>query len=405
MAGARIMTVDEFLAYDTRSRSEFLGAEWKEKGWLQAWLHRRQPIATSWQHSIPRIDVRDNPETRQPQRSIFNGSIRCMEEDDVLKAQYKRDRQTGARETPPLICPPCKMIEYIHDLVITQQIHWLEPIFDFDVGDPKSRIYLRASGMWNGYKLDKLDDERKLELNEAGISPKFGWKENLQSGLKYIFCLVDHDAPAKGIQIMKEGPGLGDKVKIAIAKEMKRNPRNPALGDPVANPYAFCFEYKEDEVPAKKYDAYRVELELTEQINQLITDTPSPDISAMYGNYDMATLRSQLEKAALVELPWDEWFTQEAEDTLAAQNRCGEGREAASGCKAPHPSRTASCDSYGGAWATSRPCTPTARLTPFPCHGGPFSPCPHPGEVNLTGSTRTSTSSTNPARRGRDVRV
>jgi len=304
MAGLKTMTVEDFLSYDSRARSEYLGAEWKKQGWINIWLHRRSPFALSWQHGIPRIDVRDDPETRQPRRQIFNGRIRCLEEDDVLTNQYKRSKETGARVVPPIICPPCRMIEYVHDLVIRQELHWLEPIFDFDVGDPMSRVYLRASGMWNGYKPARLNDEQKQEMADCGISPMYGWKENMQAGLKYIFCLVDHDDPAKGVQIMTEGQALGDSVKVAIQKEMKRNSRNPALGDPIATPYAFTFEYKEKALPADKYDAFRVDLELTEQVLKLI-DSPEQDITSQIGNYDFATLRSQLEKVALIELPWD----------------------------------------------------------------------------------------------------
>ena len=115
--------------------------------------------------------------------------------------------------------------------------------------------------MWNGYKPAKLSDDQKAEMEDAGISPRFAWRESMLPGLKYIFCLVDDANPGRGVLVMKEGQALGDKVKLGIAKEMKRNPRNPGLGDPVQNPYPFRFEYKADETPDKKYDAFRIDLE------------------------------------------------------------------------------------------------------------------------------------------------
>ena len=318
MSGLRIMGVDDFLSYDSRSRSEFLGAEWKKKGFLNFWLHRRLPFAMGWQHGLPRIDVRDDPETRTPHRVVFSGSYRCLEDDDVLKEQYRRDRETGARKNPPHLCPICLLVEYVHGLVLAGRIHWLQPIFDFDAGDPNTRVVVRAAGMWNGYKPDRLADVQKQEMYDAGISPKFGWKENCQAGLKYILCLVDADQPAKGVQVMKEGQAAGDKVKLAIQKEMKRSLRNPGLGDPVKNPYPFCLEYKENESPDRKYDAYRVDIPLDAVVNGLISETDAPDISMLAGNYQPATLRAQLERAAQIELPWDTFFTPDAEAQLSA---------------------------------------------------------------------------------------
>jgi hypothetical protein len=334
-SGLREMDVEEFLAYETRSsRSEFLDKEWKKRGYLTAWLHLRLPFSMGFQHGIPTIDVRDDKETGAPRRMIFTRSHKCIEDDDTVKDQYKRDRETGRRRNPPTVCPPCLMIEWIHMEVIEGRMHWLEPIFDFDIGDPDRRIYIRASGLWNGYKPDRLDDEQKKEMHDAGISPKYGWKEKMDAAAQYVICLVDHDAPNKGVQIMREGPGLGDKIKVCISKEMRRNPRDRKLGDPTVNPYPIQFTYDERQDPAKKYDALRVELDLTQQILDLI-DSEKPDISMLAGDYSPSTLRSQLERAALIELPWDQFFTREAEDILGAREEAEkQGRPASAAPRA-----------------------------------------------------------------------
>jgi len=344
-SGLTPMGVQDFLDYESRGgRSGFLGADWKKKGVLYFALHRLLPFAAGWQHGLPRIDVRDNAETHQPQRMVFSGSYKCLEEDSLLKEQYRRDRDTGARKNPPRLCPLCLMVEYVHAAVIAGGLHWLTPIFDFDAGDPNTRLIIRAAGMWNGYKPDRLGDVEKQEMADAGISPKYGWKENCQAGLKYVLCLVDLDNVAKGVQIMKEGAAAGDKVKLAIVKEMKRSPRDPSLGDPVKHPYPFALEYKEHETPEKKYDCYRIDSELDPSVLDLLA-TEAPDISGLAGNYSPATLRAQLERACLVELPWDSFFTQEAVDLLGAQQEEAKqepaARPAVAPPRAPRPAQAA----------------------------------------------------------------
>jgi hypothetical protein len=374
MAGLKKFTVDEFLSYETRGRSEFLGAEWKKAGFINVWLHRSMPFAGVWQHQIPRIDIRDDPETGRPSRKIFSGNYRCIEDEAVLTDQYRRDKETFLRRSPPEVCPICKMIEYAHQKVLHREWHWLQPMFDFDVGNQETRVLLRASGMWNGYKPDKLDDTQKAEMEEAGISPRFGWKENLQAGLKYIFCIVDDANVGKGVQIMKEGQALGDKLKLAIAKEMKRNPRNPALGDPVQNPYAFGFEYREKETPDKKYDCFRVELDLTQAIDDLISKTPAPDLEMLEGNYQPDTLRATLERVACVDLPWDDFFTPEAAALLASDAPPPE--EAKAPAEAPQRSRVqvparapvpAPARAPAPAQAPQRAAPPPAAVEMFAC--------------------------------------
>lgn len=311
MGGMREFSVDEFLAYETRGRGTYLGAEWKKRGWLQFFLHRRRPFAAGWQHQIPRIDIRDDPQTGQPKRVIYGGSYRCIESDDVLENQFKRDRDTGVRTHPPAICPIDLMVDYIRELVDSGQLHWLEPVFDFDVGNAESRVVIRASGLWGYGKWSKFSDQQKAELADAGVYEQHAWKERFDAGVKYVVCIVDAENPAKGVQIWKENQAVGDAIKLAIAKEMKRNPRDKSLGDPVQHPYAMCMEYHKDESPQKKYQAYRVEVPLDQHILDLI-DSPAPDISSQAGNYMPETLQSQLEKAALFELPWDRFFTKEA---------------------------------------------------------------------------------------------
>jgi hypothetical protein len=157
---------------------------------------------------------------------------------------------------------------------------------------------------------------------------------------------------------MKESQSLGDKVKTAIAKEMKRNSRDRAKGDPVLNPYAFCFEYREDETPDKKYDAFRVDdLVLTPEIDKLISDTDAPDIGRYAGHYSPETLRSQLELACLIDgLPWDSFFSPEAIALLSKQDE--DQAPKAQPAAAPAPRQAAP--------ARGRPVLPPGRATASP---------------------------------------
>ena len=154
-------------------------------------------------------------------------------------------------------------------------------------------------------------------------------RESIMASLKYVLCVVDDANPGRGVQIMKESQLVGDKIKQAIGKEIKRHPKDKAQGDPVRNPYALRIEYHEKEPsPMNKYDAFRIEVDLTPQIEELITRTDAPDISMMEGNYSPKTLQAQLERVCQLEklrggpldaVPWDEFFTEEAEKLLSSE--------------------------------------------------------------------------------------
>jgi hypothetical protein len=323
MAGVQEYSTEEFLRHETKKRGEFLKGEWKENpGYIDVWLHRKRPFASVWQHQIPRIDVRDDPNTGSPRRVIMPGSYRCLEDErEVLIDQYRRDKDTGRRKSPPVVCPICLFIEWVRGKVWDDELHWLQPVFDFDVGSEKTRQVIRAAGMWGGYKLDRLSDAQKEELSDAGILPSESWRESIVAGLKYVLCVVDEANPARGVQIMKESQLVGDKIKQAIAKEIKRHPKDKAQGDPVRNPYALRIEYREKELsPMNKYDAFRIEVDLTPQVEELITKTDAPDISMMEGNYSPKTLQAQLERVCQLDaVPWDDFFTGEAEKLLSSE--------------------------------------------------------------------------------------
>jgi hypothetical protein len=323
MAGVQEYSTEEFLKHETRKRGEYLKGEWKENpGYIDVWLHRKRPFASVWQHQLPRIDVRDDPNTGSPRRVILPGSYRCLEDErDVLSDQYRVDKATGQRRSPPVVCPICLFVDWVRIRVWNEEIDWLAPVFDFDVGNEKTRMIIRAAGMWGGYKADRLSDRQKEELSDAGINPSDSWREKIMAGLKYVLCVVDDAEPARGVQIMKESQLVGDKIKQAIAKEMKRHPKDKSVGDPVRNPYALRIEYHENAPsPMNKYDAFRVDLDITNQIEELITKTDAPDISMMEGNYSPKTLQAQLERVCQLEgVPWGEFFTEEAEKLLSSE--------------------------------------------------------------------------------------
>ena len=179
---------------------------------------------------------------------------------------------------------------------------------------------------------------------------------------------------------MKEGQALGDKVKLGIAKELKRNPRNPGLGDPVQNPYPFRFEYKADETPDKKYDAFRMDLEITDEIQRLIVEADPPDISRLDGQYSPETLRSMLERVCQIDgLPWDDFFSEEACAALAPPDEDAAPRETtrrAPASPAPAPRGRA-----------GRPAPPPTRPQAAPGLRG--APAAHPASPKPAGGRGT----------------
>lgn len=300
------MDLDEFLGHKTSERSggKFLSWRKRKDPKLITFMHTRSPLVALWRHGWPRIVELDDKETKQKYTDVWSGNFNCWESEDVLRRQYKRDKD-GRRTTPPVICPLCKMIEYVRTAVDNGQISWTDPLFEFK--SDKTTLILHAGGIYNAFGDSDLTASQKDEMRAAGIKAREAWKENCNPKCSYLFTVVDAESPKDGVQFTIETASLGDAVKKVIREQME------ALGEidghPYKRPYAIRWAYDENEPEfSKKYSALALpRIEYTETIKELITGTP-PDLSNIVARGNVASLRSAMEKACLFDLPWDEFF-------------------------------------------------------------------------------------------------
>ena len=103
---------------------------------------------------------------------------------------------------------------------------------------------------------------------------------------------------------------LGDKVKTVIGDA--KNSLGTDEGNPLKHPYCIRWEHRPDEKEfQKKYHAVRMErLELSEEIETLITDTDPPDISNVTKPFDWEKVKAEMQEHCVleVEVPWDDLF-------------------------------------------------------------------------------------------------
>jgi hypothetical protein len=333
----RILNLDEYLGHSSSSfnRSSFL------KGWksnkppqIDVWLHTRAPFAALWQHNVAMVKSWEDKDTHQPVRAIWGQEFNCWEEESVLLDQYKTDRHTGERETPPVICPICKMREWVRQMVHARELDILQPIFHFAIedgchpkSDPERIIY--AGAMIGQMKKDKLSEADLKRIKEAKINiggDDGVWRDNYAAKCNYVFVVVDNDNPDKGIQIAVETTALGEKMKSAIGHRIKRT-RSKEKGSPFLNPCPFRWEYHEKEQEFnKKYDAVELEMdEIPEAVRELIVDVDPPNLEKICRVGDAVSLRIMLEQFAAIEMPFDDFFADAEAQQQASQQAADEG--------------------------------------------------------------------------------
>jgi len=280
---------------------------WKEKGKLDAWLHTQRLPVGVWRHSFPQLIVKEDRDTRDVIKLIFPTSLVCHESEAVLKEQYSRTPD-GEREVRPESCALCKMIEHVRGMVERNEIRWTDPIFEFKgATDPRQNITLRAGGIYNAFGSKKLSEADKADMKKHGIFGSEAWKQNAMPKLSYVFPLVDNNDVASGVQVTTESALLKDKVVSVINKEMESDGAED--GNPTIRPYCIRFVYRADATDFKeKYDALPLrKVQLSAEIERLIRAEP-PDLSMFTSPFNASTVRSNLERHALIELPWDDFF-------------------------------------------------------------------------------------------------
>jgi|HubBroStandDraft_4_1064222.scaffolds.fasta_scaffold53103_3 hypothetical protein len=317
------LTVREFLGHSARGSKRNFLKSWKDKHpfSITTWLHTRAPIISVYRHRFVRV-VRRNVEGK-PTVEIWSDNLVCWESEELLQKQNYYDRDTGEREEPPVICGHCRLTDWLRNEIRAERLDWREPVFRFVCDDPSKTVVLHAGGMCHGSKRDgsgmfgdkKLTAERKKMMIEiprdrgGPVYQKNAFKEDSSAKLEYVMAIVDNDEPGKGCQIAIEGSLLGQKVQDVITTAMKSLGGDE--GDPSLHPYAIQWEHDpSDGIEfGKKYNALRMErIRLTAAIKKLIVDDPPPDLQAVCEKFDPNTHKANLERQALIKMPFDEFF-------------------------------------------------------------------------------------------------
>lgn len=300
------MDLDAFLGHRTSApRGGTKTINWKKRdpAEINVWLHTRAPYVALWRHGWQRVAERerDGAKTREVWSSPFN----CWESEETLQYQNIRS-DDGRRKVQPKVCPLCRTIETVRNMVIDGKIDWLEPVFAFEGDDPGARVVLTATGLFNGWPKE-MDRQQKLDMGKAGLRLTETWKQNAMPKCNYVFTIVDHDDLDAGVQVAIETTALGDAVKRVINDRMKDV--GTEEGNPKKNPYCINWEHNPK---AKRFDEKYVARivsrnKLNEEIEELIKSDP-PDLSQLIERGNVAQLRASMESHALIALPWDEIF-------------------------------------------------------------------------------------------------
>lgn len=314
MARPRALSTNEFQGHQTSApRGSFLE---RAKKWppvarsqppvlgVNVVLAKGDSIYVLWRHGLPRIQISE----KDGSRMVWGGNFVCHEEErPTLINQFRRDRETGERLHPPQACPICKMVEWCWQQIDAGKLDWLTEVFRFEADIPKDTRVLHAGGLCNIFGKKDLDDEQKKEMKRHGIYQTDAWKEVAWAKANYLFLVADYDHPENGVQIAIEPAGLGEKVRGVISDE--RVSKGEDEGDPQKNPYVIQWTYNPaDGVEFGKYHARRIDrMPITPEIEALISG-PLPDVENLLQPFNAIELRAQLEEAALIELPWDEFF-------------------------------------------------------------------------------------------------
>jgi len=311
------LDIDGFLGHKTSSGGSSMLGRWKDSDSksVDVWHHTRSPIAVSvWQHRIPNVDNVKDWQTKEEVNRMVGSTLVCWEAENVLKAQYKVDDDSGIRASPPEHCPICRFIDYIRFQVFSGKLDWLEPIFKLQGENDEKMTIVRAAHIYNGFSgdADKFTDDENKQMQKAKVFRKEAWKLNYFAKANYIFRVADNAHPEKGVQVTIEPALLGDKVKGVIAE--MREKFGVDDGNPLKKPY--CIRWKhlpEEKEFGKKYKAIAMDnIAITPDIKRLITQTNAPDVSVFTRRFNALTWKAKFQEMCLVDAPWDEIFGDDA---------------------------------------------------------------------------------------------
>ncbi len=333
----------------------------KGKGQVDTWLHTKCLPLTVWRHPFPMIIVVEDKKTRTKVAHVWSRNQTCHETEDVLGKMYWRETKgdpTSARTAPPERCGMCKFAEWcwqqcwlwlsLHrwaaekteDGEETAAGKWvlnkagkaakeagkplgLDPcsvLFKFtSEADSSENTTLHVGGFCGLF--GRKDEDMPADLSKAMLAHKIraseAWKENCMVKARSVMCVVDNDAPEKGVQISEETKDIGEKVKEEITKVWEGSEI-----DIQKRPYCIRWNYDRSKGMSKQYWASAMmKIKPDPRILKAIRGE-APDLSNIKEPFNQQSMRAIFERHCKVEgVPWDDLFpSREQEKKWSAED-------------------------------------------------------------------------------------
>lgn len=324
---------DDFLGHSQNAGGGGFLNNWKDDGSIVVWLHPEARIHPLWTHRWFRYAKDKDGGGGAFKSHRFN----CLESENVLKRQRFRHKD-GTREYPPTTCPHCLLLEHVRQMIADGEISWTDPLFK--LVDDESEIIIHAGGFTGQFGKRDMSDSEKRSLRRAGIRMDEAFKENGSCSLEYIFRVISDAKPEEGCTIAMEKPALGAKVQKALkdrADEYAEEDieitnwrgetfKGKAAANPKNNPCAIKLSYDANKDFSDKYDAKIFDKKKPSPGVIAAFETEPPDVDRLLAVPSLAAHRASLEKACLVDIPWDDIFAP-AEKALDQSSLGGEPDE------------------------------------------------------------------------------
>lgn len=308
--------VESFLTSggDKSKGGSFLG--WRKDKRTLLYLHRTVWCAKVWIHTVPVVKEIIDKETEDPSMRVWSDRWMCHEPEALLMKRFDR-LPTGERSMPPTVCPQCLLPEVVKDLVARKELSWIDPLFRWDGDIEEEQHIVLAGGVYNGFSGDDIgkDPDKRRELKAAGVRRKEAWNQSLLVKQMWLFCVCDPANIEAGILKTFEAKSLGEKMKKAIADEMKKardenGKPNKDFGNPLLHPFPFEWNYDEEKDYEDKYDVVAMTGKVPSPEVLEVIGGPAPDITQDTRPGNCWWLKDQLEShyVGKIKFPWERVF-------------------------------------------------------------------------------------------------
>lgn len=265
------------------------------KGEVTIWLHTRAPIVPTLTHSFMLEDEFEDKETGRMKPVLRYPRFVSPDGESVARNQYFRnDDAHKSLQVPPDRDPFLLLREWAR---LADHLPLDAPIFKWN--DEKNRKVI----VWERGEISLLVKRGKQNFNHS-----------LDVKVEYVYVAVDNDSVSSGPVLMREGKLLSQKIVEVIKQQQKMHGEEE--GDPMQHPYAFLLTAEDASSPMNVYKAFKNEKAVfTDEVWAAISgdDFPDPLPYGQPSEGDAEKIRDAFEKAAQVDLPLDQIFSEDPE--------------------------------------------------------------------------------------------